>query len=57
MIWFVLGFLAGAGAMLLFFGYLAVVTEDEERQDEARRKREQDQKNMKDIENWYRSYY
>lgn len=57
MIWFVLGFLAGSGAVLLFLGYLAVVTEDEEQQEEARRKREQDQKNMKDIENWYRSYY
>ena len=57
MIWFVLGFLAGAGAALLFLGYLAVVAEDEEQKEAARRKREQDQKNMKDIENWYRSYY
>ena len=57
MIWFVLGFLAGAGAALLFLGYLAVVAEDEEQKEAARRKREQDQNNMKDIENWYRSYY
>jgi hypothetical protein len=56
-IWFVLGFLAGSGAVLLFLGYLAVVAEDEELQEAAKRKREKDRKNLRDIEDWYRSYY
>lgn len=57
MIWFVLGFLAGSGALLLFLGFLAVVTEDKEIQETARKQREKDKKNLKDVEDWYRSYY
>ena len=57
MIWFVLGFLAGSGAVLLFLGYLAVVAEDEEQKEAARRKREQDKKALKDIQDHYRGYY
>lgn len=57
MIWFVLGFLAGAGSALLFLGYLAVVAEDEEQKEAARRKREQDKKALKDIQDHYRGYY
>lgn len=57
MIWFVLGFFAGSGAALLFIGFLAVVAEDEERQEMARKQKERDKKNLKDVEDWYRSYY
>lgn len=57
MIWFVVGFLAGAGAALLFIGYLAVVAEDEERREMARKQKELEKKNLRDVEDWYRSYY
>jgi len=57
MIWFVVGFLAGAGSALLFLGYLAVVAEDEEQKEAANRKREQDKKALKDIQDHYREYY
>ena len=57
MIWFVLGFLAGSGALLLFLGYLAVVTEDEERQEEARRRKAEDKRRMNELMDHYRSYY
>ena len=57
MIWFVLGYLAGAGSALIFLGYLAVVAEDEERKEAARQKRERDKKALKDIQDHYRGYY
>ena len=58
MIWFVLGFLAGSGALLLFLGFLAVVvTEDEERQEEARRRKAEDKRRMDELMDHYRSYY
>lgn len=57
MIWFVLGFLAGSGAELLFLGFLAVVAEDEERQEQARQQRERDKKALKNIQDHYREYY
>lgn len=57
MIWFVLGFLAGSGALLLFLGFLAVVTEDKEMQEQARQQREQDKKALKNIQDHYREYY
>lgn len=57
MIWFVLGFLVGSGVLLLFLGFLAVATEDKERQEMARKQKELEKKNLRDVEDWYRSYY
>ena len=57
MIWFVLGFIAGSGALLLFLGFMAVVTEDEERQEEARRRKAEDKRRMDELMDHYRSYY
>ena len=57
MIWFVLGFLVGSGVLLLFLGFLAVVTEDEERREMAREQREREKRALKEIQDQYRDYY
>ena len=59
MLLFIAGMLTGAFMAVAIIGFMAVVTEDRELEEMARKKPEQDQNRMhdKEIENWYRRYY
>lgn len=57
MLCFVIGVFVGALLAFSILGFMAIIAEDREYQEEAERKREQDRQNMKKIEDWYRSYY
>lgn len=54
---FIAGMAVGSVLCLVVLGFMAAVAEDRETKEKARRQREQDKKNLMDIENWYRSYY
>lgn len=56
MLVFIAGALVGVGIAVMIIGFLAVALEDQERVEQARRKKEQDRKKMREIEDWYRSY-
>ena len=55
MIAFIAGFFAGSFCAVAILGFMAVVAEDHELEDQARRKGDQDRKAVKEIEDWYRS--
>ena len=50
---FVTGMIVGAAAAVAILGFMAVVAEDREMEERARKKRERDHKVLKDIEEWY----
>lgn len=50
---FVTGMIVGAAAAVAILGFMAVVAEDREMEERARKKRERDHKALKDIEDWY----
>lgn len=53
MISFTIGMIVGAAAAVAILGFMAVVAEDREMEERARKKRERDHKALKDIEDWY----
>lgn len=57
MLLFIAGMLTGAFMAVVIIGFIAVVTEDKELEEMAEKKHGQDEKDMNDIEDWYRSYY
>ena len=54
---FIAGMVAGSVLTRTILGFMAAVVEDREMKEKVLRQREQDKKNLRDIENWYRSYY
>lgn len=57
MIAFIVGALVGASAAIAILGFLAAVAEDLEKQEEARRRKAEDKRQMDELMDHYRSYY
>lgn len=57
MLLFIAGMVTGAIVSLGILGFMAVVAEDQELREAERKKREREKKALREIEDWYRSYY
>lgn len=57
MLLFIAGMITGAIAIVGIIGFMVIVAEDQELREAALKKREREKKALRDIEDWYRSYY